>query len=122
MTIAQKLNPTNRYYRVNGPQVPWGYKREKHDPQLLVPIAEQLEALHQAQEYLKYSSYNEVARWLTEYTGKKITGMGLWKRMKQDRSDRRKYVEQKRSAAKAQAKGNIQTYSEDTRGEGVNQT
>ena len=27
--------------------------------------------------YLKHSSYEEVARWLSDYTGRKITGMGL---------------------------------------------
>jgi hypothetical protein len=109
MTIAQKLNPTDRYDRAKGPTVPWGYKRADHDPQLFDPIEEQLEALQQGIEYLKASSYPEVARWLTEYTGRPITPMGLWKRIKTDKSDRRKYVEQKRRAAKAQDQGNIST-------------
>ena len=109
MTLAQKLNPTERYERTNGPRVPWGYKRSKHDPQLLEPVNEQLEALEQGLDYLKASSYPEVARWLTEYTGRSITPMGLWKRVKTDKSDRRKYAEQKRRTAKAQNEGNINT-------------
>ena len=109
MTLAQKLNPTERYERTNGPRVPWGYKRSEHDRQLLEPVNEQLEALEQGLDYLKASSYPEVARWLTEYTGRPITPMGLWKRVKTDKSDRRKYAEQKRRTAKAQNEGNINT-------------
>ena len=67
MTIAQKLNPTNRYDRANGPHVPWGYQRSEFDPQLLEPVEEQLEALEQGVAYLKMSSYPEVARWLAKH-------------------------------------------------------
>ena len=109
MTISNKLNPTSRYSKLNGSQVPWGYKKDEHDPQLLHPVEEQLEALSQAVDYLRDSSYNEVARWLTDYTGRKISGMGLWKRVKQDKTDRRRHVEQKRRAAKTEAEGNIKT-------------
>ena len=70
---------------------------------------EQLEALELGIRYLKMSSYPEVARWLTDYTGRRITPMGLWKRVKRDASDRRKHVEQKRRAAQAASQGNIQT-------------
>ena len=99
MTIAQRLNPTNRYDRANGPRVPWGYKRSEFDPQLLEPIDEQLEALELGMRYLKMSSYPEVARWLTDYTGRRITPMGLWKRLKRDEEDRRKYGKQERSTS-----------------------
>ena len=71
-----------------------GYKRSEFDPQLLEPIEEYLEALEEGIAYLKTSSYPEVARWLTDYTGIRITPMGLWKRVKRDASDRRKHVEQ----------------------------
>ena len=107
-TVAQRLNPSSRYVRLNGPRVPWGYKKSEHDPQLLEPIEEQLEALEQGLEYLKMSSYSEVARWLTDYTGRRITPMGLWKRVETDESDRREYVKQKRRAAEAASQGNIQ--------------
>ena len=39
------MNPTSRYSKLNGSQVPWGYERDKQDPQLLHPIEEQLEIL-----------------------------------------------------------------------------
>ena len=120
IAIAQKLNPTNRYDRANGPRVPWGYKRSEFDPQLLEPIDEQLEALELGMRYLKMSSYPEVARWLTDYTGRRITPMGLWKRVKRDASDRRRHVEQKRRAAQTAAQGNIQT--QDQRATGTGET
>jgi len=107
MTIAQKLNPTNRYKTLKGPTVPWGYEIHNIDPHLLEPIEEQLEALSMAEDYLKESSYPEVSRWLTEYTGRSITPMGLWKRIKTDKTDRRKHAEQKSRTAKTQAEGNI---------------
>ena len=109
MTIAKKLNPTNRYDRMSGPKVPWGYKVSDYDPYLLLPIDEQLQALDEAYSHLKHSSYEEVARWLTEYTGRKITGMGLWKRVKKDKADKQKYVKQKRYEAKTEAQGNVTT-------------
>ena len=109
MTIAKKLNPTNRYDRMSGPKVPWGYKVSDYDPYLLLPVEEQLQALDEAYSYLKHSSSEEVARWLTEYTGRKITGMGLWKRVKKDKADKQKYVKQKRYEAKTEAQGNVTT-------------
>lgn len=93
------MNPTDRYATANGPRVPWGYKRSEIDSQKLEPIEEQLEALEQGIEYLKMSSYPEVARWLTDYTGRRITPMGLWKRLKRDEEDRRKYGKQERSTS-----------------------
>ena len=45
MTISKKLNPTNRYDRVSGPKVTWGYEVSDYDPYLLIPVEEQLEAL-----------------------------------------------------------------------------
>ena len=109
MTISKKLNPTNRYDRVSGPKVPWGYEVSDYDPYLLIPVEEQLEALDEAYKYLKHSSYKEVARWLSEYTGRKITAMGLWKRAKIDKADRQTQVKQNRYEAKTEAKGNITT-------------
>ena len=105
--IVQKLNPTNRYKTLKGPTIPWGYEAHYADSNLLEPIIEQLDALSMAEQYLKESSYPEVARWLTDYTGRSITPMGLWKRIKTDKTDRRKHAEQKSRIAKAEAQGNI---------------
>ncbi len=44
MTIAQKLNPTNRYKTLKGPTIPWGYEANSIDPHLLEPVDEKLEA------------------------------------------------------------------------------
>ena len=110
-TVSTRLNPTNRYATANGPRVPWGYKRNDIEPHKLEPIDEQLEALELGIGYLKMSSYPEVARWLTDYTGRRITPMGLWKRLKRDEDDRRKYGKQKRSAA--EASGETYTQAQD---------
>ena len=40
MTISKKLNPTNRYDRVSGPKIPWGYEVSDYDPYLLIPVEE----------------------------------------------------------------------------------
>ena len=96
----------SRYNNLKGPTVPWGYKQSQENKYVLEPITEQLEALEQAEQYLKQSSYSEVARWLTEYTGRKISSMGLWKRMKKDKADRRRDAQQKRFTAAIQIEGN----------------
>ena len=96
----------SRYNNLKGPTVPWGYKQSQENKYVLEPITEQLEALEQAEQYLKQSTYSEVARWLTEYTGRKISSMGLWKRMKKDKADRRRDAQQKRFTAAIQVEGN----------------
>ena len=96
----------SRYSNLRGPTVPWVYKQSEENKYVLEPIEEQLEALEQAEQYLKQSTYSEVARWLTEYTGRKISSMGLWKRMKKDKADRRRYAQQKRFTAAIQIEGN----------------
>ena len=96
----------SRYNNLKGPTVPWGYKQSQENKYVLEPITEQLEALEQAEQYLKQSTYSEVARWLTEYTGRKISSMGLWKRMKKDKADRRRDAQQKRFTAAIQIEGN----------------
>ena len=109
MKIAKKLNPTNRYDRQSGPKVHWGYKVKDYEPYLVLTVEKQLKSLEEAYSSLTHTSYEEVARWLTEYTGRKITGMGLWKRVKKDKADKQKYVKQKRYEAKTEAQGNVTT-------------
>ena len=46
MTISKKLNPTNRYDRVSGPKIPWGYEVSDYDPYLLIPV-EEMEVMYQ---------------------------------------------------------------------------
>ena len=61
--------------------IPFGYKAHKTDDKLLVPIIEELEALDLAKEYLHEYSYREVARWLSDRTGREISYVGLRKRV-----------------------------------------
>jgi len=103
----QRKKKMSRYSSLKGPTVPWGYRQSEDNKYILEPIEEQLEALEQAEKYLKQSSYTEVARWLTDYTGRKISSMGLWKRMKKDKADRRRHGQQKRYSASDETQVNV---------------
>lgn len=59
--------------------VPWGYKISDYDPQLFEPIEEELDLLEKAFDYMRYCSSHEVARWLTQMTGRPISHAGLIK-------------------------------------------
>ena len=58
--------------------IPFGYKQSEN-PDYIEPVQEELDALEQARQYIKGSSYREVADWLFRKTGRRITGMGLRK-------------------------------------------
>ena len=58
--------------------VPFGYKLSE-DTNYIEPVEEELDALKEAKEYLNNCSYREVARWLTQKTGRSITHTGLRK-------------------------------------------
>ena len=58
--------------------IPFGYKLSA-DTNYIEPIQEELDALKEAKEYLNNCSYREVARWLTQKTGRTITHTGLKK-------------------------------------------
>ena len=60
--------------------IPFGYKLS-NDPDYIEPVQEELNALHEAKEYLNNCSYREVARWLTQKTNRSITHTGLRKIM-----------------------------------------
>jgi hypothetical protein len=59
--------------------IPFGYKVDENDPEYLVPVESELEALKEAEKYLNNCSYKEVAEWLMRKTDRKVTGMGLRK-------------------------------------------
>ena len=46
-----------------GRQVPWGYEQDTNDPDILLPIPEELELMEQAKKFLKQYSYRQVAAW-----------------------------------------------------------
>ena len=70
--------------------IPFGYKVDEEDKDILVPIIEELEALDLAKEYLREYSYREVARWLSDRTGREISYIGLRKRIKTEKQRKSK--------------------------------
>ena len=65
--------------------VPYGYKVNKEDNDLLDPIPYELEALELARKYVNQYSYRQVANWLTKKTGRDISHVGLRKRLMHER-------------------------------------
>ena len=64
--------------------IPFGYKEDPNDSMMLIPIPEQLELLEQAKKHLKKYSYRAVAAWLSEQTGRTISHVGLYQRVKSE--------------------------------------
>lgn len=62
--------------------MPFGYEEDPNDPDVLLPIPEELELLEQAKKHLKKYSYRAVAAWLSEQSGRPISHVGLYKRIK----------------------------------------
>jgi hypothetical protein len=58
--------------------IPFGYKLAE-DSDYIEPVQTELDALEEAKEYLNNCSYREVARWVTQKTGRSITHTGLRK-------------------------------------------
>lgn len=69
--------------------VPFGYKEDPDDKHILLPVPEELKLLEVAKVYLKQYSYREVAAWLSEESGRPISHVGLYKRVKQEVKRRR---------------------------------
>ena len=70
--------------------LPFGYRQDLDDSDILIPIPEELELFEQAKKHLNQYSYREVSAWLSEVSGRYISHVGLFKRVK---------IEQKRKAA-----------------------
>lgn len=83
---GNKWSPIPRMARTT----PFGYRLDEQDPDLLQPVPLELDALEKAKQHLTQFSLRDVARWLTEVTGRKITSEGLRKRVSSDDSRRRK--------------------------------
>jgi hypothetical protein len=65
--------------------IPFGYKINEQDPDLLDPIPYELEAIEMARKYVKQYSYREVANWMTTKTNRVISHVGLRKRLMHER-------------------------------------
>jgi hypothetical protein len=86
-----------------GRVVPFGYKQSEEDKDILIPIPEELDLLEQAKKHLKQYSYRDVAAWLSQTSGKYLSHVGLYKRIK---------LEQKRKTQAATQRHYAQRYKE----------
>jgi len=86
-----------------GRTIPFGYRQDPEDDDILLPIPEELELFEQAKKHLKRYSYREVAAWLSTASGRTISHVGLYKRVN---------LEQKRKNAARIADFYAQKYKE----------
>ena len=70
--------------------IPFGYKINEEDSELLDPIPYELEAIELARKYVNQYSYRQVANWLTKKTGRDISQTGLRKRLIHERHRKNK--------------------------------
>jgi hypothetical protein len=68
-----------------GSHVPFGYRQDLDDCDILLPIPQELELFELAKKHLKRYSYREVAAWLSTQSGRYISHVGLYKRVKLER-------------------------------------
>ena len=96
--------------------VPFGYKINEDDNELLDPIPYELEAIELSRKYIKQYSLRQVANWLTTKTGRQISHIGLRKRLMHERQRKNKartlkrwseYAEKAIQKAKAIEEGRI---------------
>lgn len=64
--------------------IPFGYTQSEEDPQILLPVPEELELLEKAKGFLKQYSLREVSAWLTNMSGREISYVGLRSRIKNE--------------------------------------
>lgn len=86
-----------------GRHIPFGYKQDENDPQLLIPIPEELELFEKAKLFLNEYSLRQVAQWLSNESGRPISHVGLYKRVR---------MEEKRRRAASQARTYARKYKE----------
>ena len=65
-----------------GRVIPFGYKQDPQDKDILLPIVEELNLLEKAKKYLRQYSYRDVANWLSEQSGRYISYVVLRHRVK----------------------------------------
>ena len=82
--------------------VPFGYKINEVDNNLLDPIPYELEAVELARKHTKQYSYRQIANWLTSKTGREISHVGLRKRLMHEKQRKDKARTLKRWSEYAQ--------------------
>ena len=64
--------------RKNARVIPYGYDVSEEDPDFLIQNEEHMELIKKAKKFIENNcSYRETAEWLSQHTGRKLTGMGL---------------------------------------------
>jgi len=86
-----------------GRHVPFGYRQDPDDCDILIPIEQELELLEKAKKYLRQYSYRDVAAWLSEQSDRYISHVGLMKRVKIEQKRKREAANQRQLAAKYKA-------------------
>ena len=94
-----KWKPVVRVGRV----IPFGYKQDDNDEDILIPIPYELELLEKAKKFIRQYSYRKVADWLSKESGRTISHVGLIKRIK---------IEQKRKTAATNQSNLAKRYEE----------
>ena len=89
-----------------GRHVPFGYKQDEDDLDLLIPIPQELELLEKAKLFLQEYSLRQVAVWLTQQSGRYISHVGLDKRVR---------IEEKRRRASSSYRKYAKKYKEASR-------
>jgi hypothetical protein len=88
-----------------GRHVPFGYKQDPDDENLLTPVEKELILLEEAKKHLKRYSLREVANWLSRESGRTISHEGLRKRLaieskrQREAANARLYAEKAKAAA-----------------------
>ena len=78
-----------------GRVIPFGYKQDPEDKDILLPIVEELNLLEKAKKYLRQYSYRDVANWLSEQSGRYISYVGLRHRVKLEEKRKREASNQR---------------------------
>jgi len=91
-----KFYPIVRVGRI----IPFGYRQDPEDEELLIPVEEELLLLESAKEHLKNYSLRDVSAWLSTKSGRSISHVGLQKRIKAEQYKAKEYIDAKRLAKK----------------------
>jgi len=75
--------------------IPFGHEEDPNDPDILLPIVEDLELLEQAKVHLKQYSLRDVAAWLSENASRSISHMGLKNRIEIEQRKHREGLNQR---------------------------
>jgi len=73
-----------------GRTIPFGYRQDPEDRDILLPINKELDLLEKAKKLIKKYSYQEVSNWLTQQSGRYISRDGLRKRIQIESKRQRK--------------------------------